>query len=187
MPAHPRRPDARDHVGADRELLLVAVLLAALPGTAAADRGYISAFSLNRQGDITWTGNTLLTCFHADPLCAAARNGTASGSQNNNNERPMDWVDVDQDPDTFNSSTATLTLPAGAHVLEARLYYTGRLQQGATSGAFVSRPAPHPDRRNIVWFKPPGRGEYLKLPADIVDDARTPAPIWCASTRESST
>jgi hypothetical protein len=141
------------------------------PGGAAADRGYTVAFTTNRQGDITGTGNTLMSCFDADPRCAAARNGTASGSNLTNNGLPMDWVDVDNDPTTFNSSAATLSLPVGARVVTARLYYTGRLQQGADQGQFISRPAPNPNARDRVRFHPPGLNGYLTLTADTVDDA----------------
>jgi uncharacterized repeat protein (TIGR01451 family) len=154
-------------------VLVVVVVgwLAGLPAVASADRGYTAVFSENRQGDITGTGNTLMSCFDSDPRCKAARDGTASGTNLNNNGLPMDWVDVDGDPDTFDSSAATLSLPVGAHVLFARLYYTGRLQQGDDSGSFSSRPAPDPSRRNKVLFKPPGRGAYLTLTAQVVDDA----------------
>jgi hypothetical protein len=159
-------------------LACCAALLAGLPAGAAADRDYRAVFSENRQGDITGTGNTLMSCFDSDRRCSAARNGTASGSDLNNNGLPMDWVDVDGNAGTFNSSTATLSLPAGARVLAARLYYTGRLQQGADSTyqgqTFKSRPAPDPGRRNKVLFKPPGLNAYLTLTAGTVDDSLDP-------------
>src|SRR5688500_3372534 len=37
------------------------------------------------------------------------------------------WVDVDGDPSTFNSSRATVTVPAGATVDQAALYWGGDL------------------------------------------------------------
>jgi uncharacterized repeat protein (TIGR01451 family) len=144
-------------------------VLLCLPGMAAADRGYTVAYSENHQGDITGTGNTLLSCFSADTRCAAARAGT--GSNLNNNDLPMDWVDVDNDPATFNSSAATLGLPAGARVLKALLIYSGRLQQGADSGGFQSRPAPNPDARNQVLFRPPKLNAYVTLTAPTIDEA----------------
>ena len=51
----------------------------------------------------------------------------------------MTWVDVDGDPATFDSSSADLTLPAGASVLFAGLYYGGRLAAGSGGS-----PAPNP-------------------------------------------
>src|SRR4051794_13997007 len=105
-----------------RATLVIALgfaLLGALPGRAAADRGYTVAFTADRQGDITGTGNTLMSCYDGYPGCAAARNGTG-GSVNNNN-LPMTWVDEDADAATFNSSGATLNLPPGARVLFAEL------------------------------------------------------------------
>jgi len=147
---------------------VIAVLLS-LPGTATADRSYTAVFNENHQGDITGTGNTLLSCFSADTRCAAARAGT--GSALNNNDLPMDWVDVDNDPATFNSSAATLSLPAGARVLKALLIYSGRLQQGASSGGFTARPAPNPDARDHVLFRPPDLNGYLTLTAPTIDEA----------------
>jgi uncharacterized repeat protein (TIGR01451 family) len=147
---------------------VIAVLLS-LPGTAVADRAYTAVFNENHQGDITGTGNTLLSCFSTDPRCAAARAGT--GSALNNNDLPMDWVDIDNDPNTFNSSSATLSLPAGARVLKALLIYTGRLQQGASSGDFPARPAPNPSARNRVLFRPPNLNDYVTLTAPTIDEA----------------
>jgi uncharacterized repeat protein (TIGR01451 family) len=158
----------------------VLVVLLCLPATAAADRPYTAVFNENHQGDITGTGNTLMSCFEIDPKCADARNGV--GGSLNNNDLSMDWVDVDGDPDTFNSSAATLVLPVDARVLRAVLIYTGRLNQGAdvggcqgppspTNPCLRSRPAPNPDQRDRVLFSPPGLNAYLPLTAAIVDDA----------------
>lgn len=158
---------------------VIGVILS-FPAAASADRDYRAVFNQNLQGDVTGTGNTLMSCFDTDPKCAAARNGTASGGDLNNNGLPMDWVDVDGDSTTFNSSSATLVLPPGARVVVARLYYTGRLAQGADVGCasttdsppcFKSRPAPSPSNRNKVLFRPPGLDAYLPLTADAVDDA----------------
>jgi hypothetical protein len=86
----------------------------ALPGVAAADRAYSIRFTANAQGDITGTGNTLMTCDEdRDVRCPAARNGQG-GSANNNNGIAMRYVDIDADARTFDSSAATLSLPAGA-------------------------------------------------------------------------
>jgi uncharacterized repeat protein (TIGR01451 family) len=163
--------------------VLVACVMSAIvfPGAASADRAYTKVFTDNVQGDITGTGNTLMSCFSVDPRCAAARNGTASGTDLNNNGLSMDWVDVDNDSSTFNSSTARLTLPAGARVLFARLYYTGRLQQGADANCpqrpppaapcLRGRPAPDTGARNRVKFKTPGLNDYVTLTAGRVEDA----------------
>jgi uncharacterized repeat protein (TIGR01451 family) len=142
-----------------------AALALTLPSVAFADRDYTIRFTANAQGDITGTGNTLLTCDDRDARCAAARTGQG-GTANNNNGIAVQYVDVDSDAATFDSSAATLNLPAGARVLFAGLYYGGRLQAG-TGG----RAAPSPTRRDQVLLRPPHLGAYLPLTASRVDDA----------------
>jgi hypothetical protein len=144
-----------------------AIVALGLPPSAGAERDYTVRFTENFQGDITGTGNTLLTCRDDDSQCAAARNGTASGGNNNNNSRPMRYVDIDSDPDTFNSSAATLVLPAGARVHFAGLYYTGHYQAGGSDGTA----APDPSARNKVLLRTPGAGGYESLTAAIIDEA----------------
>jgi hypothetical protein len=88
----------------------------ALPATAAAERPFSSRFSANTQGDIAIAANSLESCLDALPACAAVRGSASStdAGNNNNNNRTMTWIDVDGDPATFDSSSADLTLPAGA-------------------------------------------------------------------------
>ena len=144
--------------------------LLGLPGVASAERDFAARFSTNLQGDVTGAGNTLLSCSTSEgPICAEARAGTASGSANNNNERPMFYVDVDDNPATFNSSAATFALPAGARIVQAALYYGGRDQAG-TGG----QPAPNPSARNRVLVKAPGSDAYVPVTAVLVDDAGSP-------------
>ena len=80
----------------------------------------------------------------------------------------MTWVDADGDPATFDSSSADLTLPSGASVLFAGLYYGGRLAAGQGGS-----PAPNPAARNTVLFKAPGDAGYRSLTASQVDDSST--------------
>ena len=91
-----------------------------------------------------------------------------AGTGLNNNDRTVTWLDADGDPATFDSTSADLTLPAGASVLFAGLYYGGRLAAG-TGGS----PAPSPGARNTVRFKAPGDTGYRSLTASQVDDAST--------------
>jgi len=169
--SEPRRPS----VGARaRHAALIACALtalgAALPQAAAADRDYTVRFTQNAQGDITGTGNTLLSCRASDPDCLRARNG--QGSVLNNNTIAMDYVDIDGDPATFDSSAATLALPAGARVLFAGLYYGGRTQAGDRGS-----PAPDVTARNKVLIRPPNLGAYIPLtarPADVDDAPANP-------------
>ena len=81
----------------------------------------------NVQGDYTMIGNTNLTL------------ESYSNSQNNSNNN-MEYVDVDGDPNTFNSSSAVLeystengAIPECSNVLFAGLYWTGRSSNNSSS------------------------------------------------------
>ncbi|MBA6152592.1 HYR-like domain-containing protein [Gelidibacter maritimus] len=73
----------------------------------------------NIKGDFTMLGNTNLTLVNYD--------------NNGNNSSAMKYVDIDNDPNTFNSSAATLTFsdefganPDCSNIVYAGLYWTGR-------------------------------------------------------------
>jgi hypothetical protein len=66
------------------------------------------------HGDIITAGNGLLTCGAACPV--------HSGSQANNGYT-MTYADTDSDATTFDSTTASLTIPAGATVAKAWLMW----------------------------------------------------------------
>jgi uncharacterized repeat protein (TIGR01451 family) len=139
------------------------LILLALAPPASADRNFALRFTTNAQGDITGTGNSLLTCSDSDPGCADARQGTGGGLSNN--DRAMTWVDVDNDPNTKNSSSANLVLPTNARVLWAGVYYGGRDRAG--SGGVAGDPS----LRNQVWLRTPGSSTYQVLTAQALDEA----------------
>jgi uncharacterized repeat protein (TIGR01451 family) len=148
---------------------VVAVVVGLLPAAAMADRAFSPRFTVNTQGDIAIAANSIESCLDALPVCANVRNAVGGAiAGNNNNQRTMTWLDADTDPATFDSSSANLTLPPGASVLFAALYYGGRLSAG-TGGS----PAPNPGARNTVRFKAPGDAAYRSLTASQVDDAST--------------
>ena len=130
---------------------LLALML--FPAAAQADRAFSPRFSANTQGDITFAANGVLSCVPAESGCLDARNGT--GTRLNNNDRVMTYIDVDTDDATFNSSDATLSLPTGARVLFAGLYWGGRSAAG-TGGL----PAPNAGLRGTVSFQAPGDTAY---------------------------
>ena len=151
-----------------RRGLCVAVLAVclALPAIASADRAFSQRFSTNTQGNIAIAANSIESCLDSLAVCADVRNavgGPVSG--NNNNSRTLTWIDADADPSTFDSSSSDLTLPAGATVLFAGLYYGGKL--GASSGG---SPAPSPSANNTVLFKAPGDASYRTLTTATTPD-----------------
>lgn len=134
------------HLGWNRGRGVLAILwslllaLALLPATASADRPFAPRFAANTQGDITIAANGLLSCVTNEPICPAARNGTATPiSAANNNARVMTYVDVDGDPATFDSSEASLAMPTGARVLFAGLYFGARLNSTISAAEAIVR------------------------------------------------
>ncbi|MBO9555843.1 Ig-like domain-containing protein [Cellulomonas sp.] len=132
----------------------------AVPAQAAITVPFGSVYSTNANGDILMAANTLMTC-GAEADCATAQMAT-SGVYDNNGRTGMRFVDVDSDPSTFNSSSATLTVPPGGAVLFAALVWGGRNGQTATTNA-------DPALRNRVTFVAPGAASRT-VTASRVDD-----------------
>jgi uncharacterized repeat protein (TIGR01451 family) len=114
-----------------------ACALLALPARAQIVRNFTPRFTTNQSGDVTLIGNTLMTCSGGG--CANGQNG--NGGLLNDNDFTMVYVDVDGDATTFNSSSATLTLPSGAGVLWAGLYWGGYSNSGARTSVRLATPA----------------------------------------------
>jgi len=93
------------------------------PARAQVARNFTPRFNVQTTGDVTLIGNTIMTCA-ADGQCASAQAGGGGGNINNQNFT-MQYVDMDGDATTFSSSSATLSLPSGATVLFAGLYWGG--------------------------------------------------------------
>ena len=141
--------------------IVVAVLSFAALGAApasAADRAYTKRFGVGETGDIRMVGNTSMSCV-TSVSCTAARAGTGSSANWNNDQWNMAYVDADSDALTFSSSQATLDLPAGATVLFAGLYWGGD--------------APAAAARDQVKFDTPAPGGYQDLVATTLDTSTT--------------
>jgi uncharacterized repeat protein (TIGR01451 family)/MYXO-CTERM domain-containing protein len=113
-------------------------------------RPFTALYSTNDFADLAIIGNTSETCA-ASASCSSAQSGA---SNQGNDNFSMVYVDVDSDGSTFNSSTATLSMPAGASVLFAQLYWGGR-SAAAT--------------RNQVKLKLPGGSTYITKTDSSVD------------------
>ncbi|MCW2954867.1 MAG: hypothetical protein JWQ48_4037 [Conexibacter sp.] len=146
---------------------VAATLVVAAPNAAAdVSQPFVPRFSADDTGGIAIAGNTLMSCPATDVNCAAGQQSTATGALLNNNGYAMGFVDVDGDPATFDSSRATVSLPAGATVLFAGLYFGGRTSAG-TGGAA----APSAAARGTVAFRAPGAAGYAALPATVYDSS----------------
>ena len=113
-------------------LLLALVALAVVSLPAQAQRAFSLRYTTTTSGDIAGIGNVNLNCapFSGTPApsttCANSRTNTAGTGSARNNDFTMVNSDVDSDASTFNSSSATLNMPAGSTVLFAGLYWSGR-------------------------------------------------------------
>ena len=124
--------------------LALGLVLAAMPASAAPQAFDPPRFQTKARGDISYASNTLMTCPDGGS-CSAARAGTNNA---NNNSYQMKYVDVDDNPNTFNSSQANFTLPDGGEVLFAGLYW------GARSNS---------PQRDQVLFKTPELADYQQI------------------------
>jgi len=136
---------------------------------AAIERPFDTRFSAETRGEIAIAANTSMTCDDeggANADCVNARGDIGSGAVLNNNNHQMGFVDVDSDGATFGSSTAELTVPAGAEVLFAGLYYGGRTTAGSGGAA-----APDASQRGAILIRVPGASGYAPALATVDDSS----------------
>ena len=137
--------------------------LGALSATAtAADTPFSNRFAKTVRGDIAVFGNASLSCPDANANCANARSRTLPAGQSDN-DYSMTNVDVDSDGTTFNSSSATLALPAGSAVEWAGLYWAAD-----TSAASGGAAAPDATKKAQVRVAIDG-GAYQTVTAAAAD------------------
>ena len=126
------------------------------------------AFSANVRGGVAFAGNTLLTCPEntarsrhvkrpPHTLVRSADSQACVGA--NNNDHNMRYVNVDPSDKHFDSSSATLTVPAGASVEKAFLYYGADLAEG------VNRPTVNPPSFGAPGNRPRLHRSASGLPA----------------------
>jgi len=135
-----------------RALVGAAALLLGLVATASAVTPFSTRYSTNAAGDISIIGNSMLTCPTAAAGCAAAQ----AGGTGVNNDFTMTRVDIDGDAGTFDSSSATLSVPAGGQVLFAGLYWGGNTGSGGNA-------APDAAARATVKLRVPGAAGYAAV------------------------
>ena len=131
-------------------------------------RSFEPRFVVNAPGDIQIIGNTLLSCSTVrrpnESFCQDARGGMDA----RNNQFFMDYVDLDANGGTFNSSAADLMLPADGEVIWAGLYWGARLN----GGKFGGQDAAEPGLAGQVLFRS-SDGSYAEFNAEQVDTLGT--------------
>lgn len=145
---------------------LVLVLFAQAALASSVVRSYTPRYSTTTRGELVLIGNANMSCLNGAANCAAARNGTAAA--NNNNDYNMAYQNTDGVPTIpANSSTATLTIPAGSTVLFAGLYWGADTSAGTGGSA-----APSAAGRDIVRFATPASA-YAGVSAEQLDVSGT--------------
>ncbi|NDZ84326.1 DUF3344 domain-containing protein, partial [Streptomyces sp. SID10115] len=103
---------------------------AAPPGTEKTRIDFAQRYRALQHGGIVRAANSAITCRRAvdrtAESCARARGGLPGA----NDDFDMFYVDVDDDPNTYNSSTGEVRLPPHSRVSYARLYWGGNLRAG---------------------------------------------------------
>ncbi|MFG3548144.1 DUF3344 domain-containing protein [Streptomyces sp. NPDC047725] len=112
-----------------------------------------------QRGGIVRAANVSITCRETEQQpartsCPAMR----AGGSGVNGAYDMTYVDVDKDPNTYNSSRAQVRLPKGSRVSYARLYWGGNLRVGEQK--------PPKDNGRVLIAEP--GGEYKEVLADTV-------------------
>ncbi|MEU5630231.1 DUF3344 domain-containing protein [Streptomyces rishiriensis] len=135
-------------------------LAAGAPPSAEAERlPFTQRYRSTQHGGIVRAANAAISCRAAPaaaaaPACPAVRAGDTA----QNNDFDMFYVDVDDDPNTYNSSRAEVRLPEGARVTYARLYWGGNLRVGEQK--------PPKDNGRVLIAEP--GGAYKAVLADTV-------------------
>lgn len=148
-----------------RRLGLALVLLLLAAPAAHADRDFQKRYGESIHGDIRLAGNKLVDCPDSNASCAGARAGTTTLF---NNDIQMVRVDIDGDATTFNSSSAGLSLPAGADVRFAGLYWGGPMASLHLESLWD--PPIDASARDKVRIDPPGTAGYQTITASTLDD-----------------
>jgi uncharacterized repeat protein (TIGR01451 family) len=166
-------------------ILVVVGLIGAAQASAAVSpnpivRPFTVRYAINTNGDIAMAANTLVTCSPATVLetvtgvaCSDVQSGLGVGDDN---YFDMGYVTVDgADPSIFDSSSASLTVPAGATVLFAGLYWGAALDQGETLPRQCDSTQPRtghaattPSAAGTALFRAPGAG-YVPVTASVLD------------------
>ncbi|MFD7277016.1 DUF3344 domain-containing protein [Streptomyces sp. NPDC059862] len=128
--------------------------LAAAPAPEAESLAFAQRYRAHQHGGIVRAANSSITCRQSAAPCPDVQ----EGRQGANGDFDMFYIDVDRDPNTYNSSRAEVRLPSGSRVTYARLYWGGNLRVGE------QKP---PEDNGRVLIAEPG-GEYRELLADTV-------------------
>lgn len=145
-------------------LALAACLAANGTGSAAPPGGereridFSQRYRALQHGGVVRAANASITCRAAVARAAASCDGVRAGRAGTNDAFDMAYIDVDDDPNTYNSSTGEVRLPPRSRVSYARLYWGGNLRAGEQK--------PPKDNGRVLIAEPGGR--YKAVVADTL-------------------
>ncbi|MCX4819040.1 DUF3344 domain-containing protein [Streptomyces sp. NBC_01142] len=143
-------------------MVCLALTVAPIPATAAPAAPESSRIPFKQRyratyhGGIVRAANSAITCRSPKSSAAASCSAVKKGAAGANSDFDMFYVDVDDDPNTYNSSRAQLAVPKNSRVRYARLYWGGNLRVGEQK--------PPKDNGRILIAEP--GGEYKEVLAD---------------------
>ena len=139
-----------------KSILFVFVFLQSLYSVAQVQRAFSTRFDTRIKGDMLLIGNNILS----RETTTRTPNDDYNGNGFNSNFT-MKYIDIDNDPLTFSSSSAKLTIPNPAcyKIKYAALYWGAILQTGSRTNI------------NRVKLKLPGATTYTPINGTIIYDA----------------
>ncbi|MDH3795469.1 MAG: hypothetical protein OER83_01205 [Flavobacteriaceae bacterium] len=129
-----------------------------------APRPYEERYTKNLKGDFIMRGNTNLQCVSSCPATPLSNNPSVV----------MGYADVDADATTVNSSYSTITIPPGATVQWAGLYWGG-VYNSSNSGITNPPPSLNIDQ---VKLQEPGAGAYSVINSQVRNIETAAFPGW---------
>lgn len=138
-----------------------AALATAPPAPEATRLPFTERYRALQHGGMVRAANASISCraSAAQAGCSAVRDGNArDGQAAANGDFDMFYIDVDSDPNTYNSSRAEVRLPEGAWATYARLYWGGNLRVGEQK--------PPKDNGRVLIAEP--GGQYKEVLADTL-------------------
>ncbi|SNY94994.1 T9SS type B sorting domain-containing protein [Flagellimonas pacifica] len=125
---------------------------------------------INIKGDYTFLSNSVMNSVSDGHDVNTPYNGNGS-----NNSLHVEYVDIDSDPSTFNSSSSTLSLPACSQIYWAGLYWAGNYdveRDGDHRSRYVSGYTDDPNHYDVtsIKFRVPGSATYVDIQADTAAD-----------------
>lgn len=103
---------------------------AAPPGTEKTRIDFAQRYRALQHGGVVRAANSAITCRRPVEHTAESCAGTRGGRPGVNDDFDMFYVDIDDDPNTYNSSAGEVRLPPHSRVSYARLYWGGNLKAG---------------------------------------------------------